>query len=141
MHPRAFLTGLLGQVPAAGLERGRKRDKGRMSRSEGAACLLCTSHAACLSRFGLIEDKGSLIGCRCAALMSIALPAPSAFLFPQNRTADAHLHICHSTLCSISNLLTSPPCLSLSPGLSLSYTLTHTHSLCESHHSTRRTNV
>lgn len=59
------------------------------------------------------------MGCRCAALMSITPrpnPTPRPKLphlsVPPNCAADAHLCICHSELCSISDLLTSPPCLS-----------------------------
>lgn len=89
-------------------------DKGRASQEwacNAAHASFAMSWPACLSRFGLIEDKGSLIGCRCAALMSSNPPSSlafPAFLFPLSRAAEAHLHICHSVLCGISHLLTFP---------------------------------
>lgn len=77
--------------------------------------LVFTSRAACLSRFALIKDKGSLIGCRCAALMSITTLNPP---FPPYENAP-HLHICHSMLCSIS----------LTPSSSSSLPVTHPQTL------------
>ena len=56
--------------------------------------LVVTSRAACLSRFALIKDKGSLIGCRCAALMSVTTPPPPPFSSLEKthcRCTSAHL--------------------------------------------------
>lgn len=69
--------------------------------------LVAMSCTACLSRFTLIKDKSSLMGCRCATLMSI-----TPLKHTHTRTHKL-IHICYSMLCSISSSLPLPPlCLS-----------------------------
>lgn len=71
--------------------------------------LVAASCTPCLSRFALIKDKSSLMGCRCTTLMSMTPP-------PTRKThTRTHklIHICHSMLCSISSSLPFLPlCLS-----------------------------
>lgn len=113
--------GLLSQVPFTGQEWARDREREIKTEcvrvSVQHSLLVFRSCTVCLSRFALIKDKGSLIGCRCTALMSITTTNP--LLLPCKNAP--HLHICHSMLCSIS--LTSPP---PPPCLSLIHRLSHT---------------
>lgn len=140
--------GLLVQVQSTGQRREREEREREIKRewvrvSEQHSLLVFTSRAACLSRFALIKDKGSLIGCRCAALMSVTTatpPPPPAKT--HHRCTSAHLSF--DALQHLPNL--SSPLLLLachsSPGslfLFLSpYTHTHTH-LSHSAHYTPRT--
>lgn len=73
------------------------RQRGARGRSVWHGLLVSMSWTACLSRFALIKDKSSLMGCRCATLMSINPPTHTHTL----------IHICHSMLCSISTLALS----------------------------------
>lgn len=83
--------------------------------------LVFTSCAACLSRFALIKtDKGSLIGCRCAALMSVTATPLSR---RRRLTEDAHLHVSFDALQHLPN---SPvPCLLPVHTCSTCHTLRH----------------
>lgn len=79
----------------------RERDREWVRVSVQHSLLVFMSRAACLSRFALIKDKGSLIGCRCSALMSITPPLTpppphthTHYFFPAktyHRHTSAHL--------------------------------------------------
>lgn len=128
--------GLLGQVPSTGWESERERET-----SVQHSLLVFTSRAACLSRFALIKDKSSLIGCRCAALMSITPLHTDTHTLSSLRNAP-QMHICTYVIwCTV----TSPPpvfCLSLIYVCMRTHTHTHfTHTSHSAHHSIWGTSV
>lgn len=127
MHLNAS-SGIPGGITGPGTIRWLRERERERNECVQHSLLVFTSRAACLSRFALIKDKSSLIGCRCAALMSITPLHTDTHTLSSLQNAP-QMRICTYVIrCTI----TPPPpifCLSLIHVCMHAYTHTP-HTLC-----------